>query len=151
MAVCISVVTIYLTYLPWTFRPRLIWSYRCHNTVLYLYRQPVTLSQVNFVEFSTNLPERPSRSGKWAIQIISVLISGVLLHLYQHETNFEKECWEITMNIFWNSAPEPLLMGRFTTNWSYIEREEITFKYTQYTIFQGNWLWYSSLSCVCKS
>ena len=48
----------------WTFRPRLIWSSRGHNsTVQYLIRQPVTSRRVSFVEFSINLPEWPCRSG----------------------------------------------------------------------------------------
>jgi hypothetical protein len=47
----------------WIFRPRLIWSSRCHNTVLYVIRWPVSSKQVSCVEVWTNLPERSIWSG----------------------------------------------------------------------------------------
>jgi hypothetical protein len=46
-----------------TFRLRLIWSSRSHNTLLYLFQYAVILRQVGFAQFSKNLPEGPSRSG----------------------------------------------------------------------------------------
>jgi hypothetical protein len=46
-----------------TFRPRLIWSYVCHNTVLYPIRWPAISRQVGLIKLSTNLSEEPSRSG----------------------------------------------------------------------------------------
>jgi len=54
-------------------------------------------------------------------------------------------CAEILMN-----KPGPLLMGRLTYC-SHINRHEMTFEYTRYTLCQGSWLWYWSLSGGCKS
>jgi len=45
----------------------------------------------------------------------------------------------------------PLLIGRFLSQWSNLDRQEMVFKYTWCMIFQGSGLWYWSLTDGCKN
>ena len=75
----------------WTFRPRLIWCSRSNNIILYWIRYQVISRQVNFVEFSTNLPEgraKPIRviggPDKWISSVFHFAHFHIIKHIFNY-------------------------------------------------------------------